>query len=84
MSNKIVARHRAAVEQLVVQIVDTLLYYSAFDPYWLDLPFDQPELEGRDFLKGRSVPPGALLEIAAAIDSHVTHSLRGAAGRSAA
>ncbi len=85
-SNRIVAHSREAVERLVVQIVDTLLYYNSFENYWLDHPFgSQSELEGLDFLRRRRVPADALKEIAAAVESYVTDSLRGnETGREAA
>ena len=84
-SNKIVTRRRDAVERLVIQIVDTLLYYNSFEDYWISHPFgSQSGLEGLDFLRGRRVPAGAVREIATAIDAYVTDSRRGAARRSAA
>jgi hypothetical protein len=81
---RIVASRSAAIERLAVGVVDILLAYGAFEDYWLDLPFDQTELEGRDFLKARRVPESALTEIAAAVEAHVTECLRGARGRGAA
>lgn len=52
------------VESLVEHILDTLLAYGAFDPYFLDVPFEQSELAVRYFLNGGRAPTPALHEIA--------------------
>lgn len=80
---RITASRSAAVDRLAVGVVDILLAYGAFDSYWLDLPFAQSELVGRDFLEGGHVPVGALPEIASAVAACVQECLR-ADGRRAA
>jgi hypothetical protein len=70
------ASRSAAVDRLAVEVVDILLAHGAFDNYWLDLPFAQSELVGRDFLNGGRVPVGALPEIGRAVAAYVQECLR--------
>lgn len=55
---------KRATEDLVHDILDVLLFYDCFDPYWLDLPFAQSELTGRRFVKEDGIPASAIEEIA--------------------
>jgi hypothetical protein len=76
--------HSAAVERLALGMLDILLAYGAFDHYWLDLPFGQSKLAGRDFLEGGRVPTAAMREIADAVAAYVKECLCDSAGRRAA
>ncbi len=75
MNSKVIVSRRKAIERLTLKIVDTLLAYDALDEYWLNLPFSQGELAGRDLIKGRRVPVAALGEIADAVAVSVQESL---------
>jgi hypothetical protein len=83
-TKRIVACPSAAVERLALGILDVLLGHGGFDCYWLNLPFSQSELAGRDFLEGGRVPTGAMPEIAEAVAAYVKECLCDDAGRRAA
>jgi hypothetical protein len=61
---------KRATQDLVLHILDVLLFYDCFDPYWLDLPFAQSELTGRRFVKEDGIPANAIEEIAALVKQH--------------